>query len=53
MVNRWLLPCLAVIVLGFTIFPNQVLSLVAPQTSPELLAGEDHVVVTLSVPGMT
>lgn len=51
--NRWFLPILAVFVLAFTLFPSQVLSLIAPRTSTDLRTGEDQTIITLSVPGMT
>ncbi len=51
--NQWLLPILSVFVLTFTLFPTQVLSLVAPKATADLRAREDQVIVTLSVPGMT
>ncbi len=51
--NRWLLPILAIGVVAFALFPNQVLSVFGSKSTPQLQAGENEVVVTLSVPGMT
>ena len=48
-----MLPFIALAVVAFTIFPNQVLSLFGAKPPAEVLAGENETLITLSVPGMT
>ncbi len=51
-INRRVFPIIALMVLAFTIFPTQVLSLFA--ASPETVeASESEVIVEIFVPGVT
>lgn len=51
--NRYLLPLIAVLVLGLALFPSRVLSFLRPATETDLRAEANETVIVLSVPGMT